>query len=54
MLDWWLDLPAWCRYGVALVLLGAGAIVCMSGAYRPGAALVAGGVALFAVADLKL
>jgi hypothetical protein len=49
MLDWWSELPAWLRYGVAIVFLLVGGLVMVGGGFRFGAAAVAIGFALLVV-----
>ena len=47
MLDWWIDLPSWLKYGVALLILGATTIIWFAGYVWPWGWAV-GGVLLLA------
>lgn len=49
MLDWWIDLPWWLRLGVALGLMGAGALVFWYVSIRLGILMVGVGLVLFLI-----
>ena len=36
MLDWWIDLPSWLKYGVALLVLSVAAGAWFAGYFWPG------------------
>ena len=35
MLEWWIDLPSWLKYGVALLLLAISTVAWFSGYFWP-------------------
>lgn len=51
MLDWWLNIPLWVRYGIGLAIVGVGALIAMTGAYRGAAGVVTLGVVALLFAD---
>jgi hypothetical protein len=40
MFQWWLDLPAWLRIGLSLILLGIGAVIVLMEVFTPDDAMI--------------